>query len=101
MGTRVRFTQSGGIGGLELAASVDLDDLPDDQAARIREALAGADLPALAGRRVERPPGADRYQYDIAVTDGRRTHTVTAHESAVPPELQPLIDALRPLARPG
>lgn len=101
MGTQVQFTQSGGLAGLEMAASVDLDDLPPDQADRIRQALAGADLPALAGVAPVPPQGADGFQYDIAVTEGGRTCAVTVQEPAVPPSVQPLIDALRPLAQPG
>jgi hypothetical protein len=101
MGTQVRLTQSGGLAGLDMVAQVDVDELPPDQAARVREALAAADLPALAGQAPGPPQGADRFQYDIAVTEGGRTQHVTVHEPGVPAELQPLIDVLRPLARPG
>ena len=38
MGTRVRLTRSGGLAGLSMVASVDLDDLPAAKAKKVRAA---------------------------------------------------------------
>lgn len=100
-GPHIDFVRTGGLGGLRLSASVDVDALPPDAASRVREALGGVDLTALAARPPGPPSGADRFQYDIRVTDGSGMHAITALEPDTPPELRRLIDALVPLAAPG
>jgi hypothetical protein len=95
----VRLTQSGGFGGLEMVAAVDLDDLPEADAARVREAVARLDFPPAGAKRSGPPGGPDRFQYDLEVTDGGR-RSLTAHEPDVSPDLQAVIDVLLPLAKP-
>lgn len=99
MPPHVRLTQSGGFGGLEMVATVDVDDLPASDAARVRQALARLDLHPPKAKRSGPPGGPDRFQYDLEVTDGDR-RTVTAHEPDVGPDLQAVIDVLLPLAQP-
>ncbi len=99
MAPRVRLTQSGGFGGLEMVATVDVDDLPAADAARVRQALAKVDFEPPKAKRSGPPGGPDRFQYDLEVTDGKR-RTLTAHEPDVSSELQEVIDVLLPLARP-
>ena len=85
-----------------MVAATDVDDLPPAAAARLRKALAGLDFDgtAGAGKSGGRPPGgADRYQYDLEVTDGGR-RTLTAHEPDLTPQLQEVLDVLLPLAHP-
>jgi hypothetical protein len=83
-----------------MVADVDVDDLPAGDAARVRQALGGLDFgrPKKAGRAAG-PAGADRFQYDLEVTDGGR-RSLTAHEPDLGPELQTVVDVLLPLARP-
>jgi hypothetical protein len=104
MGTRVRLTRSGGLAGLSMVASVDLDDLPAATARKVRSALAGMDFepaPARrkAGRRAAPAPFPDAFQYDLEVKDGK-TRSITAHDPVSSPELQILLDVLLPLAEP-
>jgi len=82
-----------------MVAVVDIDDLPADDAARVRQALSTLSFRRARGRRAHPPGGPDRFQYDLEVTDGRR-RSLTAHEPDIPPELQSVIDVLLPLARP-
>ena len=106
MGTRVRLTRSGGLAGLSMVASVDLDDLPAAKARKVRSALAGVDFepppaPRKAGRKSARAPApfADGFQYDLEVDDGTK-RKITVHDPVSSPEMQALLDALLPLAEP-
>ncbi len=99
MGQHVRLTRSGGLAGIEMVAAVDVDDLPGPAAARVRQALDKLQFDRPGHGRPPAPGGPDRYQYDLEVTDGGR-RSLTAHEPDVGPELQAVIDALLPLARP-
>lgn len=103
MGAHVRLTRSGGIAGLDMVASVDVDDLPAETAAPLRSALAGlaSEAEADTGPVVLVPAaGADRYQYDLAVTDGAKRWSVTAHEGALTPAVRAVVDLLLPFASP-
>ena len=105
MGTRVHLTRSGGLAGLSMVASVDLDDLPPATARQVRDALAEVDFdppsaPEVAGERAPAWPGAaDTYQYDLEVTDGGK-RSITVHDPVSSPELRTLFDVLLPLAQP-
>lgn len=105
MGTHVRLTRSGGLAGIDMVASVDVDSLPADEASRLRDALAGIDFDrhaAGAGGAAGPggpPMGADRYQYDLEVDDGGK-RALTAHEPDLSPPLKTVIDILLPRAQP-
>jgi hypothetical protein len=104
MGTRVRLTRSGGLAGLSMVASVDLDDLPAATARKLRSALAKVDFepapaPRRAGRRAAPAPFPDAFQYDLEVDDGER-RAITVHDPVPSRELQALLDVLLPLAEP-
>lgn len=95
MGTRVRLTRSGGLAGISMVASVDLDELPAATAEQVRTALDEVDFdtPFPAG-------GApDGFQYDLVVTDDE-TRSLTARDPFVGPGLRSLLDVLLPLAEP-
>ena len=97
MGTTVRLTRSGGLAGIAMVASVDLDELPPATAEAVRAALAGVDFDDPG---TPPPPGAaDGYQYDVEVKDGG-TRSVTAHDPFLSPGLRSLVDVLLPLAQP-
>jgi len=98
MGTHLHLTRSGGLAGIDMVASVDVDDLPAHAASQVHSAL--ADLDALAPRPSAGPQGADRYQYDLLVMTGQARRAVSAREPDIPPPMQSLLDVLLPLASP-
>ena len=100
MGTRLRLTRSGGLAGLDMVASVDVDELPASTASQVHQALARLDTDARAVPAPGPPQGADRYQYDVEVMNEHGRHSFVAHEPHVPPSLRALVDLLLPLARP-
>ena len=109
MGTHVRLTRSGGLAGLSMVASVDLDELPAPTARKVRSALAEVNFDlAPARRRPGRraapapqawPGAADTYQYDLEVNDGKK-RSITLHDPVASPEVQTLLNLLLPLAQP-
>lgn len=99
--TRIELVRSGGLAGLSMGTAVRVGDLPPETAAAVDSALSQVDLDALAAPRASREvSGADRFQYDLDVTDGDRHHRISLAETEVPPQLRPLLDALLPLAQP-
>ncbi len=95
MGTRVKLTRSGGLAGISMVASVDLDELPQATAAQVRAALQEVDFEAP----FPPSPAPDGFQYDLEVTDDT-TRSLTAHDPFVGPGLRALLDVLLPLAEP-
>lgn len=100
MGTTIRLTRSGGLAGIDMVASVDVEDLPAATGASVRSAVA-----RLGGERASAAPapapGADRYQYDLVIETHGERRSVSAHDGALTPEVQAIVDALLPLAQPG
>ncbi len=102
MGTRLRLTRSGGIAGIDMVASVDIDELPAHIGASVRSAVAGIGKGEAAARPLAGPPpGADRYQYDLVIEANGERRSVRAHDGALTPDLRTVVDALLPLAEPG
>ena len=99
MGTRVKLTRSGGLAGISMVASVDLDELPPDTAEQVRAALDEVDFKTRVRSATSRAGMADGFQYDLVVTDGK-TRKLTARDPFVGPALRALLDLLLPLAEP-
>lgn len=99
MGTRVRLTRSGGLAGLSMVASVDLDDLPAAKARKVRSALEGMDFEPPRRRRSAAALIPDGFRYDLVVDDGKK-RSVTLRDPVASPELQALLEVLMPLAVP-
>ncbi len=99
MGTRVKLTRSGGLAGISMVASVDLDELPPATAKQVRAALDDVDFKTRFPPKNTRGGMADGFQYDLVVTDDE-TRKLTAHEPFVGPGLRALLDVLLPLAKP-
>ena len=100
-GVRIDFQRSGGFAGLTFGTSVDTASLPPEEARQIEDMVQQADFFALPQTVSGPPVGADRFQYDITVTRGDTSHSVSVGESAVPPTLRPLLDRLTDMARRG
>src|SRR4051794_7431872 len=87
-GWSIELVRSGGVAGVTRRWSLDSEDLSAEEAAEFERLLAALDdVPAAPP-----PPGADRFQYELRVTRGGQTRTVTLPEGAIPAGLRPLID---------
>ena len=95
----MKLTRSGGLAGITMVASVDLDELPPATAEKVRAALAEVDFKTPSGPRSPRGGMADGFQYDLVVKDDK-TRSLTAHDPFLGPALRALLDVLLPLAEP-
>lgn len=92
---RIRFRRTGGLfAGDRLETTVDLDELPEEEADRLERDLSEVDLDELARASPVRGPGADAYQYDLTVERGGEVRELTVGETALPPELRRLVERL-------
>lgn len=91
---RIDLERSGGFAGVSLKASVDTSQLPPEEARTVTELVDRVDFDALAARTASPSRAPDRFQYDLAVRRGGERHALSLGESAVPPELRPLLDYL-------
>lgn len=96
---KVDYERSGGFAGMRMAASFDLDELPEQQAAEIKECLHRAQFHELPERIANQPAMPDQFTYKITVDTGTTTHTVMTGDASAPVELRELIDLLTKLAR--
>ena len=94
---RIELTRSGGYAGLTTKlGELDTTELPETEAREIEELVRSADVPKLAAASPMRGKGADRFQYDLTVEGPEGRHELAMSEDAIPAELRPLIDRLRP-----
>lgn len=87
----IRFVRSGGFTGMRMTYETDTNTLPPDESRKVRAFIDTSDffnLPKII------PPagkGADQYTYVLTIEGEQKTHTIQVSETAVPPELRPLI----------
>ena len=98
-GARIEFERSGGFAGISLGTSVDTSQLSPDEAREMEELLAKVNFSAPRELPMRASRGADRFQYNLTVTRGGQTQTVSIGESEVTPELRPLLDRLTDMAK--
>ncbi len=98
---RIQFVRTGGVAGMRLASTIDSDALPEDEAQALQREVDNAHFFELPAQLSDQGSGADRFQYEITVDDGRKKHTIEAGESALPDQVQPLVQHLERLAKTG
>ena len=96
---RIHFVRTGGFAGMRLANTIDSEELPEEELQALKSELDNAHFFELPPLMSGETGGADRFQYEITVEDGRQKHTVTAGETSLPGNLQPLVQHLELLAR--
>ncbi|MBI5444389.1 MAG: hypothetical protein HY900_24660 [Deltaproteobacteria bacterium] len=96
---KITFERTGGFGNIRLSATIEEEALSPDDARELRRLLADAGVDSLPSRLVPERPGPDRFQYELTVEEGGRSHRVTVSEEAMPNTLRPLIRWLTEAAR--
>lgn len=84
--------------GLKSSLTIDLDDLPADQAGTLHRLLDEANFFTLS----ENPPTRsvpDSFQYTLTVETENAKHTIHTTDVDIPESLRPLIEKLTQLAR--
>ncbi len=97
--TRITFERSGGFMGRTTRLTLDLNDLPADQAETLRACLDEANFLTLPENLVTRPM-PDEFNYTITVEMDTMKHTVRTSDTSAPESLRPLLRELAERARP-
>ncbi len=95
---KIDFERSGGFMGRTVSLSLDLDELPADQAQALRLLIDNADFFNLPADSPD-SPAPDAFSYTLTITDGERQHTIHADDIFAPESLRPLLDDLSVRAR--
>ena len=93
-GMRILLERSGGFAGITVRRRLDSDDLPASETRRLQSLLRKSRFFELPSRLVSAEAAPDRFEYRVTVETQGGTQTVEASDSAVPPELRPLLDWL-------
>jgi hypothetical protein len=90
---RIIFERSGGLMGLKSGLTLDLNDLPSDQAETLRGLVDEANFFTLPENPPDRPR-PDGFQYTIIVETALVKHTIHTSDATIPEELRPLLQEL-------
>ncbi len=93
---KVSFVRSGGFGGLRLAAELDTENLPPDEAAELRSLVAALDTGASAATPAG---GADRFRYDLTIEADGRTRRLSLSDGDLTAATRPLVARLEKQAK--
>jgi hypothetical protein len=96
--TKIFFERSGGFMGRKVTATLDLNELPNEQAEALEEMLDEADFFELPAD-LTRPPMPDAFTYTITVSSEARQHSVRVTDTTAPDDLRPLLEELNKQAR--
>ena len=97
---KVRYRQSGGVGGLILGADLDSEKMPRDEAEELARLVKQAALDKIGVKKSSR--GRDLTNYEIILEDNGKTTKASFDDMTIPADVQPLLDFLnrRASARP-
>lgn len=89
---KISYRQSGGFAGVTKGVDLDVETLPPDEAAVIRQHLPRLRAASQAG--AGNPPRPDVQQIMVEVSDPGQTSRLHLDERQVPDDLKPLIQLL-------
>jgi hypothetical protein len=96
---RIKFERTGGFAGIRIAADIDVNELPDEQKRKILELLDDMDFEDLPERLQGKMPIPDEFVYSVVVVSIKKEYKVLAGESAIPDNMQPLLEILESIAK--
>lgn len=96
--TKILFERTGGFMGRKVSVTIDLDDLPEEQAEALGELLDEADFFELPDD-LTKPAIPDAFTYNITVFSDDEQHSVRVSDATAPDDLRPLLEELSNQAR--
>lgn len=96
---KIKFERTGGFAGIRLTAEIEVNDLPEDQKNEILELLDETEFEELPAKLAGRMPVPDEFVYSISVESEKRKYSIVSGESALPDDMQPLIQILESIAK--
>ena len=95
---QIKFERTGGFAGMRIAADIEPDDLPEEQARTLVELLDDMDFNELP-EHIAGKSGADQFTYSITVKTKKWEHTVVTGDASAPEKMHELLELLNQLAR--
>ncbi len=95
---KISFERSGGFMGRNISLSLDLDDLPTDQALTLKRLVNESNFFKLKAT-PPAPREPDGFTYSITIETETEHHTLSAGDTNFPPNLRPLLENLVERAR--
>ena len=95
---KILYERTGGFMGRKVSVTIDLDDLPDDQAELLDDLLDEADFFELPAD-LTKPAMPDAFSYNITVFGDQGQHSVRVSDTTAPDDLRPLLEELSKQAR--
>jgi hypothetical protein len=93
------YERSGGFTGMSMSYTFDLENLPAEEAQKLKELIDQIDFSTLP-ESLENPNNIpDQFSYTITVESQERTQTIKTGDAAAPPEVHSLIATLNSLSR--
>ena len=91
---KIRLTRTGGVAGMRLSAQLSTEAMAPEEANHLRRLISDGDLFRWPERLKSSRPQPDRFQFCLVLEEGARSKRLLMDESAVPPEVRPLLDYL-------
>jgi hypothetical protein len=96
---KIKFERTGGFAGIRLAADIEMDELPEEQRREILDVLDEMDFEELSDKFTSGISFPDGFVYAISVESEKREYRLVAGESALPDDVQPLIEILESITK--
>jgi len=96
--TKIYFERTGGFMGRKVSVTIDMDDLPDEQAELLDDLMDDADFFDLPAD-LTKPTLPDAFTYNITVSSDEKQHSVRVSDATAPDDLRPLLEELSRQAR--
>jgi hypothetical protein len=96
---RVRFTQSGGFGGMVRQCTLDTSSMDADEAKTLEALVRKADISTPGEQRSS--AARDLEEYEISVDDGHGDVTIVRDQSTLTPDAKTLVAHLKKYSKPA
>ena len=96
---RIKYERTGGFAGIRIAADIEPNDLPEEQAQTLLDLLDDLDFPELPEQLMNDSSMPDQFTYTITVESQEWKHTVVTGDESAPEKMQELLQILNQIAR--
>ncbi len=96
---RIQFERTGGFAGIRLATDFELDDLPREQAHRLRELLDDLDIDEYNRKHAHEPRIPDSFSYTIHVYTEKQQYLIETGDNTASEKMNDLLALLTQIMR--
>jgi hypothetical protein len=96
---KIKFERTGGFAGIRLAAEIEMDELPEEQRREILGMLDEMDFEEFSDKPASEVSFPDGFVYAISVESEKREYCIVTDESALPADMQPLVEILESITK--